>query len=156
MVYVRQGLQRVKDKGLVFLDVKTDRSRRDLPLPEITVEALQVHRDRQAFERRLLGTRWQEHGLVFTSDLGTPLDPDNVTHRFQRFVKQAGLPNQRFHDLRHACASLMVANGEPLLVVQEQLGHSQFTLTADTYSHLYDQAKLDSAGRMDKLLRGAL
>jgi integrase len=49
----------------------------------------------------------------------------------------------------------MVANGEPLLAIQEQLGHSQFNLTADTYSHLYDQAKLESAGRMDKLLRGA-
>jgi integrase len=96
---------------------------------------------------------------VFTSDIGTRLDPDNVTHRFQRFLKTAGLPRQRFHDLRHACASLMVANGEPLLVIQEQLGHSQFTLTADvtadTYSHLYDQAKIDSAGRLDKLLRGA-
>jgi integrase len=124
VVHIRQGLQRIRGTGLMFVDVKTDRSRRDLPLPEMVIEALGVHRDRQTFERRLLGDRWQEHGLVFTSDIGTPLDPDNVTHRFQRFLKAAGLPHQRFHDLRHACASLMVANGEPLLVVQEQLGQA--------------------------------
>jgi integrase len=118
-------------------------------------DRLSVRDDGQDLHVRPPGDRWRKHSLVFTSDIGTPLDPDNVTHRFPRFLKTAGLPRQRFHDLRHACASLMVAKGEPLLVIQEQLGHSQFTLTADTYSHLYDHAKIDSAGRMDKLLRGA-
>ena len=92
---------------------------------------------------------------MFRSAAGTPLDPDNVTHHFQRFLERSGLPRQRFHDLRHACASLMVANGEPLLAIQEQLGHSQYVLTADTYSHLYDEMKRQAARRMDALLRGA-
>src|SRR5438477_10280598 len=78
--------------------------------------------------------------------------PRHVTQKFQRLLDRAGLPHQRPHDLRHACASLMAADGVPLLVIQAQLGHSQYFLTADTYSHLYDQTMREAAGRMDARL----
>jgi integrase len=81
---------------------------------------------------------------VFASPIGTPLDASAVTHRFHRQLAAAGLPRQRFHDLRHACASYLLASNVPMKVVQEILGHSQLSTTADIYSHV---APSSSSGR---------
>jgi integrase len=143
---------------------------RPLVLPPVAVEALRRHRERQAEERLLADDRWQEHGLVFPSSRGTPLQPRNLLRHFQETIarinkareeeaRRAGaappapLPRWTFHELRHTAASLMLAQGIPLKVVQEILGHRQLSLTADTYSHLYDSAREDAAVRIDGLLR---
>ena len=73
---------------------------------------------------------------MFTTKRGTPLDAKNVTHRFQALLKRLGLPRMRFHDLRHACASLLLAQGEHARVVMEILGHSQYAMTMNTYSNV--------------------
>jgi integrase len=143
---------------------------RPLVLPPVIVEALRRHRERQAEERLLADDRWEEHGLAFPSGRGTPLQPRNLLRHFQETIarintrreeeaRRAGvappapLPRWTFHELRHTAASLMLARGVPLKVVQEILGHRQLSLTADTYSHLYDSAREDAAARMDELLR---
>jgi site-specific recombinase XerD len=96
--------------------------------------------------------RWQEHDLVFPSTVGTPLDNSHVTHRLQALLEQAGLPMQRFHDLHHATASLLLAEGLDLFTVKEILGYSQISLTANTYGHLMKKLSEDAAGRLDRAL----
>src|SRR5262245_61692941 len=89
-------------------------------------------------ERLRAGSGWlgNEWGLVFTKTDGRPLYGPNVTDMFQRAPTRAGLPQQRYHDLRHAAATFMLASGVPLRVAQEVLGHSTITVTADIYGHV--------------------
>jgi len=122
-------------------------------LPDFAVSALRAHRVRQLEERLAAGSLWQETGLVFATATGTPLDGRNVTRQFQRLVKRAELPDGfRFHDLRHTCASLMLAQGEHARTIMEVLGHSQISLTMNTYAHVMPTLKRDAARRLDALL----
>lgn len=153
VIRVRRQLQRVKGK-LILRDLKTAKSRRNLPLPAALVGKLHAHRARQAEAELLAHARWQHSDLVFTSTIGTPLDPRNVTRRFHALIVKAGLPHQRFHDLRHLCASLLLAQGVPPRVVMETLGHSQISLTMNTYSHVMPSLQREAADRMDAFLGG--
>ncbi len=148
---VRHALQRVGGK-LQLVEPKTERSRRTVDLPAPAIDALRAHRDRQAFERSFAADRWQEWGLVFTGPKGTPLDGTAVTKRLQRILAASGLPRQRFHDLRHCCASLLLAQNVPARVVMEILGHSQITLTMNTYSHVMPTAQREAAALMARIL----
>lgn len=151
---IRRALQRVAGK-LQFIEPKTTRSRRTVALPPIVVASLRAHRARQLEERLFAGSRWQEKDLVFTTSIGSPLDGPNVTHRLQRLLDEASLPRMRFHDLRHACASLLLAQGVHPRVVMEALGHSQISLTMNTYSHVLPTLQREAAHRMDVLLQPA-
>jgi integrase len=147
-------LQRVA--GVLELrELKTDKSRRALPLPGFVVAALRERRICQLQDRLAAGADWEEWGLVFASLRGTPLDPKNVTHRFQDVLKRAGVPRMRFHDLRHGCATLLLAQGENLKLIQEQLGHSTISTTADVYAHVLPEIQRSAADRLDGLLRVA-
>jgi integrase len=133
---VSQALQRQKGRGLVLAETKTDRSRRIIGLPAPLIAALRAHRVRQLQERLVAGSRWQDQSFVFASRVGTALEPRNLHRAFKIVLKRAGLPDVRFHDLRRSAASLMLAQGMPLRVVMEVLGHSSISLTANTYSHV--------------------
>ncbi len=100
-----------------------------------------------------MGTEWADSGLVFTTKVGTSLDHRNVTRIFKRLIVKAGLPDQRFHDARHACATFLLAEGVPLKVVQEILGHSSIQLTADTYAHVLPALRREAMGAFDRVLR---
>jgi integrase len=150
---IRRALQRVNGR-LQLVEPKTQSSRRMLVLPPMVVEALHGHRVRQLEERLWAGSRWQEHSLVFTTSVGTPLDGTNVTHRLHAILVDEGLLRLRFHDLRHACASLLLAQGVHPRVVMEQLGHSQISLTLNTYSHVLPSLQAEAAQRMEELLAG--
>jgi len=151
VLHVRQALQRV-DRKLRVVPLKTKRSRRSLPLPEVLVGALHDHRDRQQQARRAAGDRWRETELVFTSTIGTPAEPRNVTRSFKALLTRAGLPDEtRFHDLRHSCASLLVAQGVHPRVIMEILGHSQISVTMNTYAHVLPAEQRAAAAIMDRL-----
>jgi len=98
------------------------------------VTALRAHRIRQQAERAAAGARWQETGYVFTTRYGAPVAPDRLTRIFRRLVAGSGLPPVTLHGLRHGAATLALAAGADLKVVQDQVGHSTITLTADTYT----------------------
>ena len=100
----------------------------------------------------MAGSRWRETGHVFTTTIGTPLDGTAVTKRFQAILEGAGLPRQRFHDLRHCCASLLLAQNVPPRVVMDILGHTQIATTMDLYSHVMPAAQRDAADLMDSIL----
>ena len=148
---VRNALQRLRP-GWELVEPKTTRSRRTLALPAVAISALRAHRTRQLEERLWAGSRWQEHGFVFTSAIGTPLDASGVSRRFHAALAAASLPRQRFHDLRHACASLLLVQGVSPRVVMEILGHSQISLTMNTYSHVMPELQREAADRIDAAL----
>lgn len=84
-----------------------------------------------------MGERYEDRSLTFASELGTPLNRHNLAHRsFKPLLKRAELPNIRFHDLRHTCATLLLSKGVRAKFVQELLGHSTISITLDTYGHV--------------------
>jgi integrase len=148
-------LQRQKGRGLVLVETKTARSRRMISLPAPLIAGLKTHRIHQLEERLAAGPRWCDSGLVFVSGVGTPLEPRNLFRAFKATLVRAGLPEIRFHDLRHSAASLMLAQGVPLRVVMEVLGHSSIALTANTYSHVMPSLVRDATEKMADVLFGA-
>ncbi|TMC54240.1 MAG: site-specific integrase [Chloroflexi bacterium] len=153
MGYLRVARQLQRFDGVFQLvEPKTTRSRRTIVMPSTVLGVLAEHRGRQDLERDAAGPAWKEWGLVFTRPDGYPLDGTVVTHQFHRFLEQAGLPQRRFHDLRHSCATLLLAQGVSPRVVMEILGHSQIALTMNTYTHVVPDLRKDAAARMESLL----
>jgi integrase len=147
---VRVALHRI-DGRLQIDELKTARSRRSIPLPAVALAALRSHRARQLEERLAAGEHWEEHGLVFTTATGRPMIEQTVAWNFHRAIARAGLPDLRFYDLRHTCASLLLAQGVHMRVVMEILGHSQIAMTMNTYSHVTAQLQRNAADQLDAL-----
>ena len=140
----------------VLVQPKTERSRRTVKLPDICLEALRAHKARQDVERDKVGEAWQgSWGLIFCEAGGSPLSRYSVTRRFQSILVNAGIEKHRFHDLRHTCATLLLAQGVSLRVLMETLGHSQMATTADIYSHVLPVLMADAAAKMDLALADA-
>jgi integrase len=123
---------------------KTAKSRRSITLPQRPVIALRNHRERQLGEAT--------PGLVFTSETGGPLDRYHVRRRFKALLKHAGLPEIRFHDLRHTCATVLLSMNVNPKIVSEMLGHATIAITLDTYSHVLPNMGDAAAGAMDDAL----
>lgn len=92
--------------------------------------------------------------LVFTPPTGGPLADQGVRDQFYRILKISGLRRQRFHDLRHCCASLLIAQGVNSREIMEQLGHSTIVLTMNTYGHIFQEARREVAEKMGEVLSG--
>lgn len=150
-VAIGLGLRRGEILGLLWSDVnlktqtlrirdgKTAKSSTTMPIPNALVEVLKEHWDLQQQER--LQPDWQEQGLVFPSSVGTPLQKTTLYRHFKAALKRAKLPPSiRFHDLRHSCATILLAQGVDLRTVQEVLRHTNITMTA-RYAHVLDQGR---------------
>ena len=137
---------------LTLQEPKTSRSRRSVELPERAVSALRAHRTRQLMDRLVAGSRWVDGDWVFASTIGTPLHAATVTRAFQAALVRAGLPRSRFHDLRHATATFLLAQGFTLEDVKNLLGHSSIVLTSNTYGHVLEQRQRQVALGMDAAL----
>jgi len=135
-----------------FAEPKSTRSRRTVLMPQVVIAALKAHRKRQLEERLALGKYWTDSGLVFVSPVGTALDPRNATRAWKSMLAASGVPNVRFHDLRHTAATLLRAQGVNPRVVMETLGHSQVSLTLNTYSHVLPALQQDAADKLDAIL----
>jgi integrase len=155
VLHVRKQLQRIDGK-FELVDLKTSRSRRTLVMPATIAIQLKDHQARQTQEVEGHDHRPSPLDLVFTRPDGGPLDGTVVTHQFHRLLDRVGLPQRRFHDLRHSCATLLLAQGVSPRVVMEILGHSQIALTMNTYTHVLPELKHDAAERMDRVVRGEL
>jgi integrase len=146
---VRQTLLRVGGR-LVFAEPKTDRSRRTIPVPAPTLARLRSHRAQQMRDRPAAGSRWRDHGLVFASTIGTPLEPRIVDRSWHDARAKVGLDWLRLHDLRCACAAFMLASGASARTVVKTLGPSQIGLTRNTYAHVLqevERAAVDDAAK---------
>jgi integrase len=150
---VRRSLSRLRG-ALVFGEVKTKRSRRTINLSRACVEALRAHKAWQASERKRLGNAWIEHGLVFPTGVGTPMEPRNLARRLDQDLARAKLPHIRIHDLRHTYASLMIAEHVEIALISETLGHANVSTTYNIYVHLLDSQRNEGADAMDRLFGG--
>jgi integrase len=118
----------------------------------IAINELSRHRVRQDGERARLGPAWEDNDLIFASTIGTPVEPRNVNRRFAACRDRAGLNWLRPHDLRHACATLLIAQGVEPRVIMSILGHSTILLTMNTYAHVLPEVVRDAADAMDRAL----
>ena len=134
---LRVGRSLVREEGRHTVgETKTRRGRRQVNLTPRTVNALKAHRKRQLEERMRLAETYKDRGLVFSTSVGTPVNPENLVNRsFKPLLKKAGLPEIRFHNLRHTCATLLLSRGVHPKLVQELLGHATIAMTLDIYSH---------------------
>jgi integrase len=151
-IHVQRQVQRRKGEGLVFCEPKSASGRRVIVLGQSTIDKLREYKNIQQHERMLAGDKWQEHDLMFPSPIGKPLDPSNIVKAYKHSLKAAGLPEIRFHDLRHSAATLMLQQGINPKIVQERLGHSDISLTLNTYSHVLPHMQEEAAEKMDELL----
>jgi integrase len=131
---------------------KSDAGRRVIALDKTTIAALREHWLRQQAEHAAAGTRWAETWYVFTTKTGRPFGPDRMTRLFRMLVAASGLPPVTLHGLRHGAATLALATGTDLKVVQDQLGHSTVVLTADTYTSVLPETARAAAERTAALL----
>jgi integrase len=147
--------QRLKGNGTTYFAApKTRRSSRTISLDAATVDALHRHRVAQARERLAAGETYDDHGLVFCLPTGVPLDPDGLTQRFNRHVRESRLPRIRLHDLRHTHATLgLSANVHPK-IMQERLGHATVAFTLDIYSHAVPTLQQDAAAKLAAVIDG--
>ena len=130
---------------------KTKSSLRSLPLIGSFREYFMQVKEAQELNKQVCGNcyNYEYDGFVFVDELGERMRVEYLTNAFPKFLESHGLRRMRFHDLRHSCASLLLANGVPLKHIQEWLGHSDFTTTANIYAHLDYKSKITSAQAME-------
>jgi integrase len=139
--------------ALTLAEPTTPRARRVVSLPASTMSALQAHRVEQIPIRLSAGPDWSDLDLVFCSANGRPLEWRVLARRyFKPILATAQLPLMRPYDLRHSCASLLLAAGENVKVVSERLGHASATLTLDVYSHVLPDMQQRAAERLEEML----
>ena len=134
--------------------LKTNSTRRTLPLIPHIEKMLLEKKELERHYRKICGDTYDTEfdGFICRDNYGKMISPGNVTQHFNYVVKKNGLKHLRFHDLRHSCASLLLANDVPMKAIQEWLGHSNFSITANLYSHLEYNAKVTSAETIAKAL----
>ncbi len=153
---VRRSLARAHGNGWELAEPKSARSRRTLPLPARSRQAIETQRTRQRFAQSAAGTAWANRdGLVFTDAVGRPLRPEAVSRDFGKARDRAGVPRIRFHDLRHSAATALLTAGVPLVVVSEWLGHSGVGITAASYAAVVPELLTEAADAMDRALGSA-
>jgi integrase len=149
---VRRTLTLAKG-GPRLTEPKTRGSRRSIRLTTGAVKALRRHRARQEIERAAAGGKWKDWDLVFSTRVGTPIRRDNLHNKgWKPLLRRAGLPDIRFHDLRHTCATLLLTRGVHPKIVSEMLGHSSIAITLDTYSHVIPGLGEVAASAMEDVL----
>jgi integrase len=148
---VAGAIAKAERGALCWEQAKAD-SERTVHLPRAVADVLRRHRSTQAEERLAYGPGWARDWLfddmVFTTSVGTPRDPDKTTRLVTALAAEAGLGHWTPHGMRHSAASILIAQGVPLKVVSEMLGHSSIRVTADIYGHLMEPARLDAADAM--------
>jgi integrase len=147
---VRRTLQTTR-QGLVYEEPKTRRSKRPVALPSFLRPYLLRQQEAQARRRADLKGAWHEEDLVIEAGDGSPFSPMALSAAWPRLLARAGLPHVRFHDLRHAHATLMLLQGVHPKVVSERLGHASIGITLDTYSHVLPGMQGEAASAIDKL-----
>ena len=134
---------------------KTKSSYRSLPLLEDIAEKLLELKEKQDAFKKAFGNTYNKNYLeyVFVNPQGRLIRPDYVSEHFSLLLEKIGMKHIRFHDLRHSCASLLLAKGIPMKAIQEWLGHSNFSTTANLYAHLDVNAKKASADALINALK---
>jgi integrase len=138
--------------GLLFVEPKSEKGKRTIGIPSQLVVALRAHRQAQREERMAAGSLWQDHGLVFATQTGAKIDPRRDWAEWKEILRTAGVHDARLHDARHTAATLLLEQGVDARVVMEILGHSQISLTQNTYQHVMPKVIADATERVGGVL----
>ena len=138
--------------GVIDETTKSEAGARDIALPMHVIDALRTHCAAQLEGRLAIGTDYVDRGFVFANQFGMPWNPDGISTLYSRIVRDAGVPKVRFHDLRHSAASIMIAEGVPITVVADVLGHADKSVTMRIYAHALPNGKAAAAETMERLL----
>lgn len=150
-IAIRQTSNYLPGMGVYVSTTKSASSARPLLLSTAAVMMLLEYQRWQDEQRHKLGDAWEDRdGRVFTTDTGAPIFPDSVTQWFSKFIARSGMPKVTVHSLRHTYASLMIADGAPLVVVSKQLGHAQTSTTANIYAHAIASAQAKAMQTLDR------
>lgn len=153
-ILVKRQLQSPRKKGDPYtLSTTKNGKGRSLTVAPFVVAALRRSRRQQLENRLRYGEVWEDSGFVFTDDLGAHLKPKAVYQGFKRIAEEIGIPEARFHDLRHSYAVASLRSGDDIKTVQENLGHATAAFTLNTYAHVTEQMKRDSAARMEQFIK---
>jgi integrase len=153
VLQVRRNVSRMPGVGLVEREPKTKAGRRKIVLSDVVLAVLKEHEVIQQELRKKAGGEWEEHGLIFSNIYGRLFNPNHVWYLFKKLLKKAGLPNVRFHDLRHSVATILLVAKIDLKVVSELLGHSSIAVTADIYAHVLPEMQREVIHKMDSLFK---
>lgn len=154
-IKIVQSSQYLPGKGIFIKTTKTESSKRLIAIPPFIMAILSKHKIAQNAERLLLGDKWDNLNMVFTTLTGGMIFPDSVTNWFDKFLKKHGLPHVCFHSLRHLSATLLIDQGINIKAVSSRLGHSSVSTTIDIYSHSLQSADRLSADKMEQLFKQA-
>ncbi len=143
-IRIDEQLSKTPNSSAMFQPLKTQSSKRTIPIGEQTVQVLRDHCERQRLQRIEAGNKWIDNDLIFTNNKGGPICASHMVRVFKQLLP-LGLPGIRFHDLRHSAASIMINNGIPATAVASLLGHSKTSTTLNTYSHSTDKLQRDAA-----------
>jgi integrase len=149
---VERQLQPVSYGGSALTPTKTKSGRRQIKLGKIGLTSLEAHRQRQEAQKALAGDRWKENGMIFTTSIGTYTDQTKVSREFKRILQGAGLPDIRFHDLRHTSISFLLDIGTPVNTVQRRAGHSKASVTTDIYGHVMAHSQDAAADNIEEIV----
>ncbi|MEE8158707.1 MAG: site-specific integrase [Dehalococcoidia bacterium] len=152
VISIIQTVTRSLQLGVIIQPTKTSYSRRSVDLDDGTVAVLRAHLGDQVLHRMELGDVYEDNGLVFPGPLGKPLNPMALTRAFRSYAKKLGLTSAKLHDLRHFHASVMLQNGESLLLVGRRLGHASIATTGDVYGHLLPGWQKEAANAFAKAM----
>jgi integrase len=149
---IQRQLQVLKTGGSVLVPPKTKAGRRIIKLGESNLDKLARHREAQCLLKEAMRERWEENELMFPNTLGKPMAARNLLADFKRILKKNGLPDIRFHDLRHTALSFMLDMGTPVNTVQKRAGHSKASVTTDTYGHALAHSEDELVKKLEELL----
>ncbi len=150
---VNRQLQPVSYEGGALVPTKTKSGRRRIMVGKGALALLKAHRERQETQKAVAGNRWQEHGMIFTTSIGTYIDQTKVSRAFKHILREAGLPDLRFHDLRHTSISILLDNGTPVFTVQSRAGHSKASVTTDIYGHAMARSQEAAARMIEEIVK---
>lgn len=142
------------EKGHVFQPPKTQAGVRTIALPQITIDALKRQKALLAQDKLAAGATYKDHGLVSQTKNGFPVSPYYFEVRWLDMLRKSGLPQIRYHDLRHTHASLLLKMDVNPKIVSERLGHSSIGITLDRYSHTYG-VDYNAANKLNSLLESS-
>nr|BBH92286.1 hypothetical protein KTA_04850 [Thermogemmatispora argillosa] len=135
-------------------ETKTHKGKRTIVLPPLVIDTLKAHQERQLEARRKAGPCWQQKDLVFCTHNGNFLTDSFVRRQYYQILDEAGLPRIHFHDLRHSTATILLALGVPIKVVQELLGHSHVNTTLGIYGHVLPGMQEEALRKLERVLKG--
>jgi len=151
ILQVRHNLTWVYGMGYVVGEPKSKKGRRKIALPDVVMAALKEHKVKQEQARIEMGEKWRGYGLIFSNVYGGYFNPGRVWTLFKQLLKRAGLPDVRFHDLRHGVATVLLAAKMDLKAVSELLGHSSVAITVDIYQSVLPEHQQEIVDKMSDL-----